>query len=99
VPGGEGQQGDVASLLDGAGQAPLMRGANAREPARHNLAALSHKALQQPHIAVRDRIDLLGTELANLLATEKLAASAGTAAGPSALTWSARAATRTRTRP
>ncbi len=86
------QQGDVPGLLDGAGQAALVRGANAGQPAGHNLAALGHKALQQAHIAVGDRVDLLGAELANLLAAEKLAAAAGAAAGTSALTWSARAA-------
>jgi len=79
VPCGEGQQGDVPGLLDGAGQAALVRGANAREPAGHNLAALSHKPLQQPNIAVRDRVDLLGAELANLLAAEELATTAGSA--------------------
>ena len=83
----EGQQGDVAGLLDGAGQAALVRGANAGQAARHNLAALGHKLLQQTHIAVGDRVDLLGAELADLLAAEELAASArpagstGTASG------------------
>ena len=74
---GKRQQRDVPRLLDRAGQAPLVRGAHARQTAGHNLAALGHKTLQQPHIAVGDRIDLLGAELAHLLATEKLAASAG----------------------
>jgi hypothetical protein len=70
------KQGDVPGLLDGAGQAALVRRTNTREPARHNLAALSHKPLQQTNIAVRDRVNLLRAELANLLAAEKLAASA-----------------------
>ena len=47
-----------------------------RKP-RNNLAALGHKPLQQPHVAVRNRVNLLGAELAHLLAAEKLAAAAG----------------------
>ena len=86
VPCGKRQQGDVPGLLDGAGQAALVRGANAGKPPGHDLAALGHKALQQPHIAVRNRIDLLGAELAHLLAAEKLAAAAGAAGRPSART-------------
>jgi len=52
VPRGERQQGDVPGLLDGAGQAALVRGANAGEPPWHDLAALGHKSLQQADIAV-----------------------------------------------
>jgi hypothetical protein len=92
VARGEGQQGYVAGLLDGAGQAALVRGANAGETPGHDLAALGHKPLQQAYVAVRDGIDLLGAELADLFAAEELAASAwaaarattGTAAGASA---------------
>jgi hypothetical protein len=84
VPRCERQQGDVPGLLDGAGQAALVRGANAGETPGHDLAALGHKALQQTDIAVRDRVNLLGAELADLLAAEELAASAGTAGGTSA---------------
>ena len=58
-----------------------MRGAHAGQPARHNLAALGHKPLQQTNIAIRNRVDLLGAELADLLAAEELAATAGSA-GP-----------------
>ena len=87
VTRGKRQQGDVPGLLDGAGQAALVRGANAGEPPGHDLAALGHKLLQQPYIAVGDRIDLLGAELADLLAAEELAASAGSAAGASAGAW------------
>jgi hypothetical protein len=64
-----------------------MRSANAGQPPRHNLAALGHELPQQLHVAVRNRIDLLGAELANLLAAEELAASAGTTAGPSCAAW------------
>jgi hypothetical protein len=84
VPCGKRQQRDIPSLLDGAGQAALMLGADAGEPAGHYLATLGHKALQQPDIAVGNCVDLLGAELADLLATEELAASAGSAGGPSA---------------
>src|SRR4051812_31582278 len=70
----ERQQGDVPGLLDGTRKAALMRGANAGQTTRHNLAALRDKALQQAHVAIRNRIDLLGAELAHLLAAEKLAA-------------------------
>jgi hypothetical protein len=77
VPCGKRQQGDVPGLLDGAGQAALVRGAYAGEPPGHDLAALSHKSLQQPDIAVGDRIDLFGAELADLLAAEELSAAAG----------------------
>jgi hypothetical protein len=52
--------------------------------ARHDLAALGHKALQQANVAVRDGVDLLGAELADLLAAEELAAAARTTAGTSA---------------
>jgi hypothetical protein len=87
VPCGKRQQGDVPGLLDGAGQAALVRSANAGEPPGHDLAALGHKPLQQPDIAVRNRINLLGTELADFLATEKLSAAARSAGG-----WTATAA-------
>ena len=55
VPGGKRQQRDVPRLLDGAGQTALVRGANAAQTPRHNLAALGHELLQQPHVAVRNR--------------------------------------------
>ena len=80
VPGRERQQGDIPGLLDGAGQTALMRGADAGQAARNDLAALGHKPLQQTDIAVGDGVDLLGTELAHLLAAKELAAAAGTAA-------------------
>jgi hypothetical protein len=84
VPCCKRQQGDISGLLDGAGQAALVRGANAGEPPGNDLAALGYKSLQQPDIAVRDRIDLLGAELADLLAAEKLSAAAGSTGGPPA---------------
>jgi hypothetical protein len=73
----ERQQCNVPRLLDGARQPPLVRGADTGQPPRHNLAALSHKLLQQPYVAIRNRIDLFRAELADLLAAEELATSAG----------------------
>jgi hypothetical protein len=84
VPRGKGQQGDVPGLLDSASQAALVRSANAGEPPGHDLAALGHKSLQQSDIAVGDRVDLLGTELANLLAAKELSAAAGSTGRPAA---------------
>jgi hypothetical protein len=82
----EGQKGNVPRLLDGTSQPALMRRANPRQAAGHNLAALGNKPLQKTDIAVRDGVNLLGAELAHFLAAEKLAAAAWTAARTSALT-------------
>ena len=84
VPGGKRQQRNVPCLLDGAGQAALVRGAYTGEPPGYDLAALGHKPLQQTDIAVGDRIDLLGAELADLFAAEELSAAAGSGRGPCA---------------
>ena len=84
MPRGKGQQGDIPGLLDGAGQAALVFGADAGQAARHNLAALGDEALQQTHIAVRNGVDLLRAELADLLAAEELAATARSAGGTTA---------------
>ncbi len=92
MAGRKWQQGDVAGLLDRTGQTALVRGAHAGQAARHNLAALGHKPLQQTNIAVGNGVNLLGAELAHLLATEELAASAGSAAGSPARTRSTGAA-------
>jgi hypothetical protein len=88
---GEGKQGDVPRLLDGQAKAALVPRADARQTARNNLAALSDKALQQANVTVGDCVDLLGTELANLLAPEELA-TAGATTGSAGGTWGARAA-------
>jgi hypothetical protein len=87
VPGRKRQQRNVPGLFDGAGQTALVRSANTGQPPRHNLAALGHELPQQLHVAVRNRVDLLGAELADLLAAEELATSAGTAAGPPRTAW------------
>ena len=84
----EGQQSDVARLLDRLGDAALVGRANTRQAARNDLAALGHKAGKQTHVLVINAVDLLGAELADLLAPEKLAATiAATAAGASASAW------------
>src|ERR1700757_1377597 len=49
-----------------------MRRAYARQPPRHDLAALGHELPQQPIVLVVDVFDFLGAELAHLLATEEL---------------------------
>ncbi len=89
LPTRKRQQGDVARLLDGIGQAALMRRAYAGQAARHDLAGFRYKLRKQPHILVVDTVDLLDAELANLLAPEEFPsafarpsrASAGTASG------------------
>src|SRR5512133_3026672 len=48
-----------------------MRRAHARQPARHDLAALGDELRQQAHIFIVDRFNLLGAELADLFATEE----------------------------
>ena len=83
VAGCKRQQGDVARLLDGARQPPLMGGADAGEAPGHDLASLGDKLLQQAYIAIVDGVDLLDTELANLLAPKELASAAAGAAGAS----------------
>jgi hypothetical protein len=85
------KQGDVTRLLDRLAQTPLVPCANARQTARNDLASLGDKLLQQANVTVRDRIDLLRAELADLLAAEEL---------PSARSASARTTRATaRTRP
>jgi hypothetical protein len=79
----EGQQGDIASPLDSGCQAALVRCAHAGETPRHDLAALGHELLQQPHVFVIDIVNFLDTELADLFAAKELApgiASAGSGA-------------------
>jgi hypothetical protein len=82
VAGCKRQQSDVARLLDGPRQPPLMGGADAGEAPGHYLAPLGDELLQQAYIAIVDSVDLLAKELAS--------AAAG-AAGASARRPSARA--------
>jgi hypothetical protein len=67
----EGQQGDVAGPFDRGCQAALVRGAYAGEAARHDLPALGHKLLQQPHVLIVDIVNLFDAELADLLAAKE----------------------------
>src|SRR5262245_12140114 len=85
LPRRKRQQGDVACPLDGCCQAALVRCADSGQPARNDLAALSHKLAQQADVFVVDVVDLLHAKLAHLLAAEKLAsaiAAARTTIGP-----------------
>ena len=66
-----------------------MTGADTGQAARNDLAALGDEALQQPHIAVANGVNLLGAELADLLAAEELP-SARTAARTAGAAGSAR---------
>ena len=50
-----------------------MPSAHTGQAARNDLATLGHEPLQQAHVAVRDGVDLLRAELADLLAPEELA--------------------------
>jgi hypothetical protein len=84
VAGCERQQSDIARLLDGPRQPALMGGADAGEAPGHDLASLGDKLLQQAYIAIVDGVDLLDTELTNLLAAKELASAAAGAAGASA---------------
>jgi hypothetical protein len=83
VPSCEGQQSDVAGLLDGTRQPTLMGRADAGKAAGNYLAPLGDKLLQQAYIAIVDGIDFLDTEFANLLAAKELASAAARAAGAS----------------
>ena len=80
LPSAERQQGDVARLLDGVGQAALVRRAHAGQTAGNDLAAFRHEGGEQAHVLVVDAVDFLDAEFANLLATEEFpSAFAGTA--------------------
>jgi len=81
---GEGQQGDVARLLDGPRQTALVRRAYAGQAARSDLAALGDELRQQTHIFVIDRFDFFDAELANLLAPKELAPTFAGTTGASA---------------
>src|SRR5208282_345665 len=85
----EGQQGDVARLLDRSGQTALVRRAHSGQASRSDLAALRYELRQQTHIFVIHGFDLLDAELANLLAPEEFAATFAGTASASAGTWTA----------
>src|SRR5580693_10369245 len=66
----ERQQGDIARLLNGVGQPPLMRGADAGNAARDDLAALRYESVQKLYVLVIDVVDLLHAKPANFFAAE-----------------------------
>ena len=68
----ERQQRDVAGFLDCVGQPPLAGSADARDPPRHDLAALGDKRVQHLDVFVVDVVDLLDAEAAYFLAPEIL---------------------------
>ncbi len=74
---GEWEQGDIASLLDGAGQTALVRGADSSKPPGNDLAALGNEALQKTDVPIWDGVDFFRAELADLFAAEELASAAG----------------------
>ena len=76
----------VPRLLDRQAEAALVRRADAGQTAWHDLAALSNELRQQANVLVVDRVDLLDTEFADFLATEKLP-SAGSALTPTGTGW------------
>src|SRR5579864_1542498 len=78
----ERQQRNIARLLDGRGQPPLVRGAHAAQAAGHDLAAFGHKLREQTIVLVINGINLLHAELAHLLAAEVFASAFTRAAGP-----------------
>src|SRR5579864_742324 len=82
------QQRDVAGLLDRRTQTALVWRAHTGQAARNDLPALGHKLRQQAHVFVIDRLDLLSTKLADLLAT-KIFSTAGAAftSASGARTW------------
>jgi hypothetical protein len=67
---GKRQQRNIAGLLDCRGQAPLVRSADATEPARHDPPTFRHELGEQSDVFVIDCFNLFHAELANLLAPE-----------------------------
>src|SRR5579863_1964585 len=70
---GERQQGYVAGLLDGRGQAMLVRRTNSGQTPGDDFAALGDELAEQAVIFVIDVGDFFGAELADFLAPEKFA--------------------------
>src|SRR5260370_38680881 len=59
--------------VDGRWQWTVVGSAHPGQATGHDLAALGHELLQQPHLFVVDVVDLLDAKLADLLAAEELA--------------------------
>src|ERR1039457_1336136 len=65
-------QSDVARLLDGFGQSPLMGSADSGDAARRDLATLGDERVEELHFLVVDVVDPLDAEAADFLAPEIL---------------------------
>jgi hypothetical protein len=65
--GGVGEQGDVTRALERDREAPLVPSAGARDATRKDLASLADEAAEARNLLVVDEMDLLHTEVANLL--------------------------------
>src|SRR5882672_7635028 len=72
---GKRQQRDVACLLDGGRQPPLVGRAYSRQAAWHDLAAFRDELPQEPVVLVVDGLNFFHAELADFLAPKILAAS------------------------
>src|SRR5215207_10029652 len=66
--GDEGQQGELAGALDGAGDLVLMTAAGARDPSRADLPALGYEPAQRADVLVVDLGDLVAAVRAGLAA-------------------------------
>ncbi len=65
--GGIGEQGDVTGALERDREATLMTSAGSRHATRQDLASLADEAAKARDLLVVDEMDLLHTEVANLL--------------------------------
>src|SRR5690606_5168223 len=74
--GSERQQGDFAGAFNGAGEFTLLLGADGRDAARQDFAALGDEARKQLHITVVDFRRVRAGERAALAAAEEYAARA-----------------------
>src|SRR5579863_1516883 len=74
--GDVGHEGNLARPLDGRLQRALVRGTDARDASRLNLAALRDEGAEHLHVLVADVVDLLDAELAQPLPPEERAPTA-----------------------
>jgi len=65
--GGVRKQRDVTRALERDGEAPLVPSAGSGHPPRQDLASLAHEATKARDLLVVDEVNLLDTEVANLL--------------------------------
>src|SRR3954464_301527 len=81
----ERDQRDIARLLDGFRQPPLMRSAHTRDAARRDLSTLADEGAEQPRLLVINVVDTVDAEPAHLLAPEILLLADGLVAAGGAL--------------